>query len=98
MEGEEEHVTWARSKRGLRSASDRNVTHAGSRVHSQHQQIRFLQSQFLLDESESIAAPDRHHRSALAQSQSLDEPAQRLFARLRHQAGNLPSFLTCAEW
>lgn len=45
---------------------------------SQHQQIRFLASQFLLDEGESIAALDRNHRSALTQSRSLDEPRQRL--------------------
>lgn len=50
----------------------------GSRVSSQHQQIRFLASQFLLDEGESIAALDRNHRSALTQSRSLDEPGQRL--------------------
>ena len=45
---------------------------------SQHQQIRFLASQFLPDEGESIAALDRNHRSALTQSRSLDEPGQRL--------------------
>ena len=47
---------------------------------SHHQQIRFLASQFLPDEGESIAALDRNHRSALTQSRSLDEPGQRLLA------------------
>jgi len=64
MKGEKQYVTWARSKRGLRSASDRSVPRAGSHVRSQHQQIRFLQSQFLPDESESIAAPLRGAFSA----------------------------------
>src|SRR5262245_37738946 len=97
MGGEEEDVTWARSKRGLRRVCDRSVPRAGARVRSQHQQIRFLQSQLLPDEIESIAARDRHHRSALAQSQSLDAPRQRLLARLLRQAGNLPSFSIWGE-
>ena len=84
MKGDQEYVTWARSKRGLRCAADRSVLHAGSLVSSQHQEVRFLPSQFFLDESQRIAVLDRHHRSALAQSQSLDEPGQRLLGLLLH--------------
>jgi hypothetical protein len=69
------------------------MLHAGSRLSFQHQQIRLLPSQFLLDEKQRIAGLDRHRRSALAQPHCRDEPGQRLLWFLRNWGTGLPSFL-----
>jgi hypothetical protein len=97
MKWKQKYVTPARSENGLRCPADWGMLHAGSRLSSQHQQIRLLPSQLLLDENQRIAVLDRQCRSALAQPQSRDEPGRRVLGLLPDWVGELPSFLLSAE-
>jgi hypothetical protein len=90
--GEEKYVTGAGSEGGLRCAGQ-SALHAGSRVSSQHQQIRLLPSQFLSYQNQRITVFDRHCWPALTEPQRLDEPGQCPLRLLPVQTGERPSFL-----